>query len=230
MSRIKTSSPIRKAVDVFYRIFRNPVIGCLATVALTDIREVFAGNTQFRTVVFQFPWFYFHGSQQVDELLEEQTASRHVERFPLRSNLLDDAQQTEQEGTDQTAHNLLLVLGICFYQLLSQQGMILLESLHARLINMNDRLVLQVERDIYHITDMQHTAGYLRRETDRLLSHSDMSIKEICAYLDFPNLSFFGKYVKAHLGYSPTEYRRLKGRHENGANSLDYPRNNGNLS
>lgn len=33
------------------------------------------------------------------------------ERFPLRSNLLDDAQQTEQEGTDQTAHNLLLVLG-----------------------------------------------------------------------------------------------------------------------
>ena len=157
-----------KAVDVFYRIFRNPVIGCLATVALTDIREVFAGNTQFRTVVFQFPWFYFHGSQQVDELLEEQTASRHVERFPLRSNLLDDAQQTEQEGTDQTAHNLLLVLGICFYQLLSQQGMILLESLHARLINMNDRLVLQVERDIYHITDMQHTAGYLRRETDRL--------------------------------------------------------------
>ena len=101
-------------------------------------------------------------------MLEEQTASRHVERFPLRSNLLDDAQQTEQEGTDQTAHNLLLVLGICFYQLLSQQGMILLESLHARLINMNDRLVLQVERDIYHITDMQHTAGYLRRETDRL--------------------------------------------------------------
>ena len=51
-------------------------------------------------------------------------------------------------------------------------------------------------------------------DINRLLSHSDMSIKEICAYLEFPNLSFFGKYVKAHLGCSPTEYRRLKGRRE----------------
>lgn len=39
-----------------------------------------------------------------------------------------------------------------------------------------------------------------------------MSIKEISNYLEFPNLSFFGKYVKAHLGCSPTEFRRIKGR------------------
>ena len=64
-----------KAVDVFYRIFRNPVIGSLAAVSLADIREVFAGNTQFRTVVFQFPWLHIIGSQQIDKLLEKQTAS-----------------------------------------------------------------------------------------------------------------------------------------------------------
>ena len=53
---------------------------------------------------------------------------------------------------------------------------------------------------------------YAVEDISRCLSHSDMSIKEIAGYLDFPNLSFFGKFVKAHLGCSPTEYRRIKGK------------------
>ena len=55
---------------------------------------------------------------------------------------------------------------------------------------------------------------YAVEDVSHLLSHSDMSIKEIANYLDFPNLSFFGKFVKAHLGCSPTEYRRIKGNHD----------------
>jgi AraC-like DNA-binding protein len=55
---------------------------------------------------------------------------------------------------------------------------------------------------------------YAIEDINRLLSHSDMSIKEIANYLDFPNLSFFGKFVKAHLGCSPTEFRKQKGRLE----------------
>lgn len=41
-----------------------------------------------------------------------------------------------------------------------------------------------------------------------LLKYSEKSIKEISEYLDFPNISFFGKYIKTHSGFSPTEYRR----------------------
>lgn len=37
--------------------------------------------------------------------------------------------------------------------------------------------------------------------------YSNKSIKEIAAELDFPNPSFFGKYVKARLGLSPANYR-----------------------
>ena len=33
-------------------------------------------------------------------------------------------------------------------------------------------------------------------------------VKEISTELDFPNLSFFGKFVKQHLGMAPTEYRQ----------------------
>lgn len=40
-----------------------------------------------------------------------------------------------------------------------------------------------------------------------LLKNSDKSIKEIANYLDFPSISFFGKYVKARTGMSPTKYR-----------------------
>ena len=40
------------------------------------------------------------------------------------------------------------------------------------------------------------------------LRYSDMSAKEIATEFDFPNLSFFGRYVKEHLGMSPTEFRK----------------------
>lgn len=40
------------------------------------------------------------------------------------------------------------------------------------------------------------------------LKRSEKSIKEIAEEFNFPNQSFFGKYVKSHLGMSPAEYRR----------------------
>ena len=40
-----------------------------------------------------------------------------------------------------------------------------------------------------------------------LLKKSEKSIKEIVNELDFPNLSFFGKYVKRYTGLSPKQYR-----------------------
>ena len=39
------------------------------------------------------------------------------------------------------------------------------------------------------------------------LKHSDRSIKEIADEFNFPNQSFFGKYVKAYVGMSPVSYR-----------------------
>ena len=52
---------------------------------------------------------------------------------------------------------------------------------------------------------------YAVEDISRLLSHSDMTIKEIANYQGFPNLSFFGKFVRTHLGCSPTDFRRKKG-------------------
>lgn len=45
----------------------------------------------------------------------------------------------------------------------------------------------------------------------QLLLYSDLSIKEVAAEMGFDNLSFFGKYVKKHLGLSPNHYRQANG-------------------
>lgn len=47
----------------------------------------------------------------------------------------------------------------------------------------------------------------LTQRIRHLLLHSDLSIKEIAALLDFPSLSFFGKFVRQHLGASPSTIR-----------------------
>ena len=48
---------------------------------------------------------------------------------------------------------------------------------------------------------------YVMKDISHMLIHSEKSIKEISDYMNFPNLSFFGKYVKSHFGISPKEYR-----------------------
>lgn len=50
-------------------------------------------------------------------------------------------------------------------------------------------------------------ASSLVSRIKQLLLYSDLSIKEISAQMGFNNLSFFGKYVRKHLGLSPNAYR-----------------------
>ena len=45
----------------------------------------------------------------------------------------------------------------------------------------------------------------------QLLLYSYLSIKEVASEMGFDNLSFFGKYVKKHLGLSPNHYRKANG-------------------
>ena len=42
------------------------------------------------------------------------------------------------------------------------------------------------------------------------LKQTDLSMKQICDQLGFPNPSFFGKYVKDHFGMTPMEFRNRR--------------------
>lgn len=57
-------------------------------------------------------------------------------------------------------------------------------------------------------TPMDWIQEYTVKAIEEQLRYSDLSVKEIAANLGFPSLSFFGKYVKSHLGLSPTAYRK----------------------
>lgn len=48
---------------------------------------------------------------------------------------------------------------------------------------------------------------FVVREARHQLLNTDKTIKEISLQLGFPNLSFFGKYIKTKLGTSPTQFR-----------------------
>lgn len=59
-------------------------------------------------------------------------------------------------------------------------------------------------------TPFQWINEYVVRDIGHFLFTTNLSIKEIAFKMDFPSLSFFGKYVKQHFGCSPTELRKQK--------------------
>lgn len=52
------------------------------------------------------------------------------------------------------------------------------------------------------------------------LKTTDLSVKQVCDRLNFPNPSFFGKFFKQHVGISPNVYRRGLGK-ESEASSFE---------
>ena len=57
-------------------------------------------------------------------------------------------------------------------------------------------------------TALKWIHDYTTENIRYMLKHSEKSIKEISDELNFPNISFFGKYVRAHFGMSPREVRK----------------------
>lgn len=56
-------------------------------------------------------------------------------------------------------------------------------------------------------TALEWIHNFLAEAITQKLKYTDFSIKEIADELGFPNISFFGKFVKARFGVSPKEYR-----------------------
>lgn len=54
-------------------------------------------------------------------------------------------------------------------------------------------------------SDLIH--NFVVKDIEYQLRIPGKSIKEVCNDLDFPNLSFFGRYVKKHMGISPKQWR-----------------------
>ena len=74
------------------------------------------------------------------------------------------------------------------------------------------KYVSSVVKQVSGRTAMEWINEYTIEQIKHRLKFSEKSVKEIAEEFNFPNQSFFGKYVKAHVGMSPARYRNQRER------------------
>ncbi len=80
-------------------------------------------------------------------------------------------------------------------------------SYYAERLNVTPKYLSSVCKDVSKKPASVIIHNSVKRDIYELLVHTDKSIKEIMVELEFPSLSFFGKYVKKHFGMGPKEFR-----------------------
>ncbi len=80
-------------------------------------------------------------------------------------------------------------------------------SWYADKMCLSPKRLSQICKQVSDRTALDWINEYVCKDISQWLKNSDKSIKEIAYLLNFPNISFFGKYCRKHFGVSPTIYR-----------------------
>ncbi len=138
---------------------------------------------------------------------------RETKQCLLRAYLLDIIDSVNRHLSDDNSGTRMLRQGDKIFR----RFLLLLSSVHnqertvksfATELCVTPKYLTSVCRSITGRTASEIiTSNTVSRVRQQLL-YSDRTIKEIAAYMGFDNLSFFGKFVKKHLGASPNNYRR----------------------
>lgn len=75
-------------------------------------------------------------------------------------------------------------------------------------LNVSPKYLSTVCKKVSGKTAMNWITETIVEEIRYMLKYTTKSIKDISYELDFPNVSFFGRFVKKHLGVSPVNYRK----------------------
>lgn len=118
--------------------------------------------------------------------------------------------------TDQLKYTSSNMLFSRFLELLSSSAPREREvSYYANHLFVSPKYLSAVCKEISGKTASEIISSYTVKEITRLLKMNTMSIKEIAYRLNFSSISFFGKYVRKHLGMSPKHYREYLIRNDN---------------
>lgn len=79
---------------------------------------------------------------------------------------------------------------------------------YAQELCVSPNYLTKVCKEVTGKTAMMWIREYTESDIRYYLVNSDLSIKEICDDLGFPNLSFFGKYCRRAFGMSPSDFRK----------------------
>jgi len=81
-------------------------------------------------------------------------------------------------------------------------------SVIAEQMNVSPRYLFKCVKDESGHAPLQLIHEVTMRNIKQQLRYTNKSIKEIASEMKFPTISFFGKFVREHLGVSPREFRK----------------------
>ena len=190
---IQHNIPItRDALDLMSFVAKNPVIHL-------DLERQ-ALISKYYTIIYhkiKHPHGYFH--KEIMHSLFQCAV------FELCAIIAPHVQYSEGGGNMKQADLLFRK----FIELLTQNdGKTCSVKKYAETLCITPKYLSFISKTVSGRTALEWIHEYTVKAIERYLKHSNLSIKEIADRLEFPNLSFFGKFTKNHLGVSPTEYRR----------------------
>lgn len=95
-----------------------------------------------------------------------------------------------------------------FLQLLAKQNQKRQRvSFYANSLNITSKYLSSVCKRVSGKSPIRWIIDSVMQDCYRLLSETDLSVKEISNQLGFPNSSFFGQYFREQAGVTPMEYR-----------------------
>ena len=145
--------------------------------------------------------------QEVPHAYSKQTRRYHFAGMFCEMMAALNKQIPEHERSD-VNRNRSIIIARDFIQMVNADN-----GSHRSVLYYADRLfyspkyLCTIVRQVTGKTPIQIINEHAIKEIKQKLKNSDLSIKEIADYFDFSNPSFFGKYVKNHLGISPLQYR-----------------------
>ena len=139
------------------------------------------------------------------DILQYLFAALFCEMINEIQRLINDTEEEPERGFRRAAY----VFKHFMAELSKDGGMHRSVSYFANQLCYSPKYVSSVVKQVSGRTALEWIDEYAMEQIKIQLKHSDKSIKEIADNFNFSNQSFFGKYVKAHLGVSPARYRQM---------------------
>ena len=148
---------------------------------------------------------------------EENPFKREILVSLLRVVLLELCHQLMSKDKDQKAGEDLLQEGnsrmeTLFHQFLKNIARRRIKKLsvseYAEELCITPKYLSTVCRTVSGKSPTEWISEYVIEDITHYLKNTELTASQIGIELGFPNASFFGKYVREHLGMSPNEYRK----------------------
>ncbi len=177
--------------DILAYLKDNPVLH------LSDIKnEMFSHYTKFIEMKMSTPDEHFH-TEQMQALFQ----MLFWEMASLVEPLADKSYEGSMRQCDLLFKRFIMMVA-------ESQGRERSVRYFASRMCITPKYLSSVVKSVSGKTALEWIHQYAAEAIAVRLKYSEHSIKEISNDLKFPNLSFFGKFVKTHLGASPSEFRK----------------------